>query len=258
MMRLQDLQANFVAGLVFEKSNPSFLAEFKQTNPSVQARFNIYQNNRQTTLMKALNNIYPVCERLVGESFFQGMANHYLKTQNQRNFTLDELGSEFPEFIGHFPPAQSLEYLKDVAELEWIIHNVATAAENSQLDIQQLQEMPQDERSALGFELAENGCLFYSPYPADRIWEINQADAAEDASVDLREGGVYLFIWRKDFDIYLERLSKLEWQLLKYISAGLTLQDLHKMLSSEEAPQAALVLAHCVQKGYITRYTLRD
>ena len=84
----------------------------------VAQRFGIYRNNVLSACTQALADTFPVCQALVGEAFFSGLALAFAQQQLPRTRRLAFYGQGFAEFVRQFPPAQSLPYLADVAQLE--------------------------------------------------------------------------------------------------------------------------------------------
>ena len=66
---------------------------------------------------QTLADTFPVCQTLVGEAFFSGLALAFAQQQLPRSRRLAFYGQGFAEFVRQFPPAQSLPYLADVAQL---------------------------------------------------------------------------------------------------------------------------------------------
>src|SRR6266404_1656399 len=104
-------------------------------------RLDIYRNTFVHTLTKTLRLCFPVTERLVGEDFFEGAAQIFIEERPPRVAWLDLYGGEFPEFLSSFPPATSIAYLGDVAELEWAVNSALHAADIESLDVAALSEV---------------------------------------------------------------------------------------------------------------------
>ena len=85
----------------------------------MRKRFGVYRNNVIAGLVSSLAARFPVVGRLVGDEFFGAMARCYVIDQPPRSPVLLLYGDTFPEFIENFVPAGSIEYLADVARLEF-------------------------------------------------------------------------------------------------------------------------------------------
>lgn len=267
-MHLKNLQQRFVSSLLCDEIDPVFLNEL-HCNPENQLK--CYRNNTRYGLIKSLSQVYPVCQRLVGETFFRQMAYHYVCKEHSSSFSLNDYGGNFKDFIATFPPAQELFYLSWVAALEWQIHRVLLGPENSEFDFAGLsrlqtefsghqrpeqnhlnQNLIDQNLNQLQFCLAENGVLFESPFPVHQIWETNQDNYVGETTVDLNEGGCLLFIFRKNLTLHLESLTETEWQWMKAIESGMCLGELHQKWVWEEKDSTEMLIGF-IKRGLITR-----
>ncbi|NMM27779.1 MAG: DUF2063 domain-containing protein [Glaciimonas sp.] len=108
----------FAALLDSELPPPAGLTIWNGSDPA--ARFAVYRNNIVASLIDALADTYPVAQELVGEKFFRAMALLFVRKEPPRSRVLAFYGESFPAFIEHFPPAASVPYLADVAQLEML------------------------------------------------------------------------------------------------------------------------------------------
>jgi hypothetical protein len=163
---------------------------------SAAARLRLYRHHVLTTLTEALRGAYPVVARLVGDGFFAYAADRYVRDEPPAGPCLFEYGSTFPAFLAAFPPARSLEYLPDVARLEWALQAARHAHEPPALDAEPLRGVPPADAARLTLRLHPALSLLRSSWPIDRIWRANQPGADPDATVDLAAGGVWLEVRR--------------------------------------------------------------
>jgi hypothetical protein len=124
-------------------------------------RFAVYRNNVTVSLIKALAEIFPAVERLVGEAFFRDMARVYLTREPPRSAMLLEYGHGFAGFLESFEPVAKLPYLPDVACIERAWLDAFHAADAEALTPEALAAVPPDRLDALRF----------ASHPATRILE---------------------------------------------------------------------------------------
>jgi hypothetical protein len=213
VLTLDELQKQFLDALT-NSPGDELLSVIEPRTPGVQARLDIYRNNWRCNLRHALTVSFPVVERLVGAEFFGWMADCFIDVQPSRSGNLDDYGAEFPAFVRDFPAAQSLPYLGDVAQLEWLIDTVMSAPDTTA-----------DDGSVLPV-----GHLFASNFPAHRIWQVNQPEWSGDDAVSLDVGPAYLLVqrvarkqsdgWR--FDLELQSLDREAFVALQDAAARLT------------------------------------
>ncbi|MFN3984972.1 MAG: putative DNA-binding domain-containing protein [Rhodocyclaceae bacterium] len=81
--------------------------------------FAVYRNNVASTLADALVERFPVCQEVVGESFFRATTRVFVQQHWPKSPRLDDWSANFPGFLAAFPPLTSLPYVADLARLEW-------------------------------------------------------------------------------------------------------------------------------------------
>ncbi|MGH8727129.1 MAG: HvfC/BufC family peptide modification chaperone [Burkholderiales bacterium] len=214
MYSLRDLQGNFVRGIVSGADYADSIA-----GPGPRARFAIYRNNVFSNYREALRAIYPVMDRLVGRQFFDRVADHYIDLFPSTSGDLNEYGQDFPEIIAGFPGAAPLVYLRDVARLEWMIHESFHAADYPEIALDFVTNMSPERFEALSFALHPACRLIASPYPILRIWRANQEGAPKE-TIDLNEGGCNVLIARPQYEVELRPLATGEFVMLKAFAAG--------------------------------------
>jgi hypothetical protein len=250
MTSLAEIQALF-RDAVFEKGADSnalkTLSQFVNATPGLSAteHVQIYRRAVIGTLQRALENIYPVCLRLVGDEFFGGMARVYAHRYPSHSPDLGDYGEEFGSFIGEFEPARELAYLPDVARLEWCWHCAFNAPDESPLDPATISDVPQTQISRIVFRLAASASLLQSAYPVQRIWQVNQPDWMGDQHVDLGETGPNLIIYRQGYEIRIDEIDDANWSFLNAVQRGATMSELAEIAALDR------ILPNGVEKGWI-------
>ncbi|MGB5593390.1 MAG: DNA-binding domain-containing protein, partial [Crocosphaera sp.] len=217
-MELKTLQQQFYDVLTQENpENIQRLSTLIKAPNNLESKDSIiiYQNSIDAQLIKTLKAIYPVCLKLVGENFFNYTAGKYIKKYPSTSPDLGKYGKEFSAFLAAFEPIKQLPYLPDVARLEWSYHRVFHGKQESNLDITKLAKIPPEAWKKLIFDLPENHVLIESSYPIHRIWEVNQPEYEGDDTIHLDDNKIYIFLRRKDYQIYLELPNEQEWNLLQ-------------------------------------------
>ncbi len=197
------------------------------------ARLQIYRHHVFTTLTAALRTTYSVVCQLVDERFFGYAAEHYIQCYPPRTPCLVEYGASFPEFLAAFDPCRPLEYLPDVARLEWALNVALHADEAEPLDLARLQSLPEDMLPMLRLRFDPSVTLLSSRWPIDRIVRANQPGADPGIVVDLAVGGVYLEVRRLGEDAVFRALERATYAFRHALIDGHSL---------EEAAVAALAL----------------
>lgn len=229
------------------------------------SRLAIYANTCRSVLVHALRLSFPAVQRLVGDEFFEGAAEHFIASGEglPRRAWLNDYGAEFAEFLASFAPAAEVAYLADVARLEWAVNGALHAPDAERLDPARLAVLL-GSPGAPGEEIpARDVCLVPHPalrllslrFPADAIW---QAVLAQDdrvlASLDPTAGPVWLLIERDATGVQVRRLPETAWRLTARLCAGDPLQTtLAEYASNTELGEpAALLLAEHLSAGRFT------
>ena len=219
MPPLRELQAAFLEALL---GGPTELAaaQILEDGLRPQARLDIYRHHVFTTLTAALQATYPVVCRLVHERFFGYAADQYIRADPPAGPCLFEYGSSFPAFLADFEPCRHLQYLPDVARLEWALNTATHAEQSAALDPVVLSQLPDEDLPGLTLRLDPSLALLSSAWPIDRIWRVNQPDGGPDVTVDLGSGGVSLEVRRLGDDAVFRHLDPVTYAFRRALSRG--------------------------------------
>jgi len=255
MASLPELQAAFARAVI--DRDEAQVEEWISATPALDApaRIAIYRNNVFGNYRNTLRQVYPVVLALVGEAFFDHAADIYAARYPSHSGDLNDFGGEFGDFLAEWPPSAHLVYLRDVAKLEWAIESAFHAADAPLLDLQALAAVPPDRFSALRFDLQPASRIVDSPYPIQRIWEVNQKDYTGDQTVQLDAGGDALLVIRRDSAVELEPLSRGELVLLQDLAGGKPLGEAHvHALEAERALDLSAFLQRHVLGGTLVGF----
>lgn len=142
-------------------------------------RFAVYRNNVHVGLVEALARRYPVVARLVGETFFRGMARVYVGAHKPTSPILIHYGADLADFIAGFAPAAAIPYLADIARLEsgWL--EAYHAADAAPVDIAMLLALPPERLPGLRFSPHPATRLLVSDFPAGSIWAAHRSEPVQ-------------------------------------------------------------------------------
>lgn len=259
MSQLHHIQDLFMHAIFNTSENSpasNELAKYLTQNDrlSPQQQITIYRDSVFGGLSTALSQIYPVCKKLVGEEFFDFMSGQYIKNYHSVSPDLADYGKQFAVFMESFKPVAELVYLADVARLEWAWHNAFHAVDHDGLNINHLTEVSQQVQQSLVFMLPPGSELVYSPYPVDIIWLANQDTNESDDVIDLDQGGVELLVWRKQYEMRIDKLSNGEWLFLNAIKNKQSFIEICKSLENEPDVDIEKLMPRCVQLGWLADF----
>ena len=223
---------------------------------SAAARLNIYRNTFVSTLTSALRITHPAVQRLVGAEFFDGAARHFIDRYPPQSAYLDLYGAGFAQFLEQFPPAMSLDYLADVARLEWAVNGALHAKDALPLNMAHLEKRSQSAQAGLRLIPHHSVHFVRSIYPVDVLW---RAVLAEDdlalAKIDLAAGPVWLMIARLGDAVDVTRLGESEWHFTAALCDG---ESLASVLRAAEDGHAPVILARHLANGLFVDFQLSD
>ncbi len=143
-------------------------------------RLAVYRATILENLRNSLALTFPGIWILLGEECADSVA--YAFAQNPKllpdSGCLDDLGAAFPEFLAQQSALNSLPYLKDYAQYEWLMHRAYGAAHTEAIRPQDLEQFSEDEIEAVRFSFIPSLFIHTSVYPLHRIQDIiEQPDA---------------------------------------------------------------------------------
>lgn len=235
---------------------------------SAQDRLTIYRDSILGGISSGLMGVYPVCTRLVGETFFTHMVAGYLRQYPSGSADMGDYGEFLADYLDEFlvkiNQQQDLKYLADVARLEWLWHQAFNAAElsldaDNVLPLSELTNVSSEQQGGINFKLQPSLGLLLSDYPVDQIWQMNQLKSGEqegvDITIELKEECREFVIWRSsDFAMNIERIT---------LAGGLAfLKDLQRghsfaaIAAQEYSSPVEVLLPYFLQSGLIVGFTL--
>ncbi len=190
---------------------------------SSEHRFAVYRNNVTVGLRDALADTFPVVREIVGEEFFDGMAQVFVRRSPPRTPVLIDYGCGFPDFIETFDPAAGLPYLADVARLEWAWTRAYHAADAPPVGIGTLAAFPPEQAADARLVLPPSLRTLVSAWPVVSIWQAHQSEGTGTA---IAERGEAALIFRPGLDVEVRGVDESTCAFLTALSDGLTLGEI--------------------------------
>jgi Putative DNA-binding domain len=228
MPALSETQALVLGALLGRHDSAAVAPILRRSAAGLPAprRLQIYRNNFNESLGDALEAVYPVVARLVGDRYFRQLSRGFIAAHPLRAGSLHDFGRELPDHIAQRPELTGLPYLADVAHLEWGCHEVYHEADHEALAPMRLAQVPPEGQMQLRLRLTPATRLIASRYPVLRIWASNQPGASDAvAPISLDEGGVRVLLARRDGDIEFRVLGEAEDLWLRALAADATLAE---------------------------------
>jgi len=195
-------------------------------------RLEIYNRQYWFRLVDALSEDFPGLRAILGSKRFRAMTEAYLTECPSRSFTLRNLGSRLPPWLGSHPEwmQPNGRLVRDMTNLEWAHIEAFDAAEWLPL-------RPEDLASA-GMQyltLQPYITLLELEYPVDEIllaarkgqrcYTTSSGDGRRVAIKNTKPETVFLAVHRADFSVHYKRVEREAYLLLSGIQDGLSLSD---------------------------------
>lgn len=188
-----------------------------------QRRFNIYRNNRMSSLIEVLGSTYPALHRLVGDEFFKASAKAFIEAQPPSQPVMAEYGREFGQFMSALPTVSALPYLRDVAELEWWHLQAYHCEDAAVFEVTQLSNIRPESVMDIVFNCHPALNLIESNWPVGSIWmRSSSIGDSFDTPIDMQQGeGV--IITRPELQVRVSIISHAAIVFLRSIQQGKSL-----------------------------------
>ena len=247
MSKLAELQANFIHDCLsgpLTPDNTLMANDIDTQNISAQGLMGIYQNSAIANITNSLSLSYPVIEKLVGSDFFRAMCKQYIVNHWPTSGNMDDYGESFSSFLAKFEQAKHLNYLEDVAQLEWLFHQSSLAHDSRHFDWTNLEKVASSD--TLTFLLSPSVSIMSSTMPIDKIWLMNQINAPENIELSLDgDSGTFIVLFRQGLKIEMMTVVASEFMFLQSIENG---HDFEVAIESAKAVDANISIDHCLKK----------
>jgi hypothetical protein len=180
----------------------------------------VYRRGLQENRAGALSAAYPVVGRLVGEAFFREAAARYGDAFPSRSGDLHQYGGHFAQFLAGYPHAAQLEYLPDVARLEWAVHESHHAPDGPAFDFTALAAIEPAAYASLTLAFSPAFRRVASAHPIHALWLANQP---HNDGTPAAAGPQRVVVTRARNEVRLRLADADEWELLERLACGETL-----------------------------------
>ena len=219
---LSDDLADFAEAVVTGQP-PSLLIDTHYSNYDVTVAVEVYRNNYRGNLHDALAGAYPVIAQLVGGDFFRLLTRAYIGQHPSKSGNLHHYGAEMANFLAAFEPAQGLNYLPDVARLEWVCHLAYFAEDAEVMTLTDLAQIPPEHYADLILHFHPSCHLLRSDFPVVSIWQAHQSGADSGFLID--SGASCALVSRVEDEVRVNALLPAQAEWLAAMRAGVTLGE---------------------------------
>jgi hypothetical protein len=185
-------------------------------------RFSIYASGFELRSRIAMEDIYRILSKLLGEEKWRLLGGAFFDEYPSRSFSLNHIGDNLPRFM--IQAAWEKSWI-DLAQLELFIwksfHAFEKQNEITESDISSIE-------SESCFLFQKSAHLFKSEFQVVKAWQ---------TKTKIETGREFSLIYRKNFEVFAVVLSEEEFGILKRLEEGYSLGDAVDALEAEIEPQ---------------------
>lgn len=233
-----------VQGKPIQELNLSIMA-----TSHIEQRLNTYKNNYFGGLVDALKITYPQVLSLVGEAFFQQLANDYITHHPMNKGNHQQYGANFNQHIALLATQnktfEKVLYLADVAKSDWAMYLSYYAAKRPVFDFASFSQLDSNAQQKAILDLADDVHLLSSQWPLSQLWQLVQ-NSIETFQLKQSNTAQGFVVYRLEHKPQLELLSEKQHCVLHAIIHGVAIEDLPE--------SSSLYLPEFITNGWITGY----
>ena len=227
------------------------MARLYDDAPAGDPRVEIYRRNLRANLGAALAAAFPVVQRLVGDVFFAAAAERFVEASPSMSGDLHAYGERFPDFLDADAHTRKLDYLGDVARLEWARACAFHASDARPFDFEALGSLEPSRRGRIRLHLHASVHVIDSAWPVLSIWEANQAH--RDGSVDGAWAPQAVLVHREGTLVHSRAIERDEAAFLQALARGVPLEQAMDVLCEPASLDRRLLDA--IRRGVIERFS---
>lgn len=211
-----------------------------------QARLEIYRNAYRARLTEALDDVYTVLHKLLGDETFASMADLFIDAHPSVHRSIRWYGRELSGFLAETPPFAEQPIFAEVAAFEWTLSEVFDAPDAASLGRAALNVINPDAWAELRFRFHPSLRRLKFAWNTVAVWRAATADE-DPPEPDPSDAAVTWLLWRQDLQNYFRSLDDLEQAALDAALEGCTFGELCETLTAfldeDEVPLRAATLA---------------
>ncbi len=205
---------------------PDALAADAAFSPAHQVRgLQAYRSNAHALAERALAGCYPVLAQLLGTDNFAALARDLWHTHPPQRGDMAQWGAQMPSFIAQHPQLQGEPFLGDVAGVEWLLHQAASAAD-ARADLSSFNLLATQEPDTLRLQLAPGTAVFSSQWPVVSIIHAHHAsDMARARERMAMRTPEHALVWREGLKPQVREVQAAEAAWIQVLLQGANLPD---------------------------------
>ena len=217
-----------------------------------QLALDIYRNNTHGARVHALEDIFPVCVKILGEEVFRLISRDYVNKDKKGMADLNQYGHKFHQHITTLLKMQRLPedyaYLADLAKLEYLLHSAYYADDDPAFDFKGF-EKHLTCRKPTFLKPSHSLGLLQTNYPIRQIWLCNKNQLGFETVEAINESQ-FLLVYRKRFKPKIFLINENEFHLIEALINAKSLQE----ITEEEKYDTNIILPRLIENRWVNGY----
>lgn len=242
-----------LSGLASGAARPADLAGLMagQCEPGQRAR--IYRNSGIAACADALKSNYPRLARLVGDTFFRGLAQAYIDQRPPAQRSLVGYGQALPDFIDAAAGEHGLSWLGDFARLERAWLTAHLAADHALLAPPALAGLSEEALISAQIMFHPSLALVQTRWRLFELWQEAGDAAFRDAPRTLLQQADAVLFWRPEHEVRTRQLPGPHAAFIASLGSGDTLgAACAQVLALDPGEDLPALIAAVLAAGFIT------
>lgn len=195
----------------------------------------VYRESIKINRQKALTQQFPCCSKLVGDDYWQMLAENFIEQYSSRHQAIHEDAPLFIHFLEKHEIKTTVPYLVDMAELEWAWYQVFHGPNNESASYADLQQELATHENHAVFRRAHGLQLLRSAYPLHQIWEMCQPEYEGDYQYQQEQDRYFFAIVQKKGAIYIQSITETMFHVLSELTQPLSLATIVRKHAIDDA-----------------------
>jgi hypothetical protein len=188
-----------------------------------EERVEIYHGMYLMRMTEALASDYYALEHFLGDHGFRELVRGYVQLHPSRSFTLNRLGDRLPAYLREAPGIPRREFCHELAALELAVSQVFDAAETPSLSQEAIAAVPAEAWATARLEPVTAFRLLSFRYPVNEYLQSVRED--DHRHPRIRRKDSWVAIYRRNYSVYRQDLTRAAYDLLGDLVAGTPLGD---------------------------------
>ena len=218
-----------------------------------EKRLAIHRRNYETSLVDALVVKFPATGWLVGTPFLTEAARRFVHENPPQGPCIAEYGAAFPDFLSKQPGAQRLLYLRDFAELEWRVGQVAIAVDALSISGDAFSNSAPEMVPSMRLALQPGLRYLKTSWPVDELMKLYLTETAPN-QLEFAPADVWIEVRGARGAFQLNRLDTGDFTFRKSVSEGGSIGEAAELaLDVDETFDPGQALAALVAAGFVVQ-----